>query len=380
MIAGTYRSGGMERVLADKTGWLAANGVADVLVVTTDQRGQKPFFEFAPGIRHIDLDINYEENNGGSFIDKLIRYPFKQLRHYRRLSELLREERADIVVSMFCNDAAFLPRINDGSRKVLEIHFSRYKRLQYGRKGLWALADRWRYANDRRVAGRFDRFVVLTNEDRGYWECDGPMRNISVIPNARWLAPLYDRDFTACHYTVLAVGRLDGQKGFDRLIEAWARVRMALTDEECRKWRLRIVGDGAMRGELQRMIDSMRLGDSVMLGGAVSDMAGVYRNADIYAMTSLYEGLPMALLEAQAAGLPIVSMACKCGPRDVVSDGIDGFLVAEGDIDGMASRLRMLMSDAGLRERMGRAAIVSSDRFDRLVIMDKWRRLFEGLL
>lgn len=378
LIAGTYRPGGMERVLAGKANWLVRNGVADVLVVTTDQRGQKPFFEFDGRIRHVDLGINYEDNNGGAFLNKLVRYPFKQLRHRRRLTELLKEEKADIVVSMFCNDAQFLPRIKDGSRKVLEIHFSRYKRLQYGRKGMWALADRWRTRNDMRIASRFDRFVVLTNEDRDYWEADSPMPNICVIPNARTFEPMQDRDFSACHRTVLAVGRYNVQKAFDRLIDTWGII--------CRKsrlpegWKLRIVGDGEQRAELQEKIDNLGLNDSIFLGRAETEMTSVYADSDIYAMTSVYEGLPMVLIEAQTAGLPIVSMTCKCGPRDVVSDGVDGFLVPEGDIEAMADRLLLLMNDSQLRISMGQAALKASDRFDESLIMEKWVRLFKGLL
>ena len=383
LIAGTYRPGGMERVLAGKANWLVRNGVADVLVVTTDQRGQEPFFEFDGRIRHVDLKINYEDNNGGAFLNKLVRYPFKQLRHRRRLTELLKEEKADIVVSMFCNDAQFLPRIKDGSRKVLEIHFSRYKRLQYGRRGMWALADRWRTRNDMRIARRFDRFVVLTNEDRGYWETDSPMPNICVIPNARTFNPLElnENGNTAQReqHVVLAVGRYNGQKAFDRLINAWYMVQRqdaSLPDN----WKLRIVGDGELRESYMEQIERLGLAESVILGRAETDMLGVYRNADIYAMTSLYEGLPMVLLEAQAAGLPIVAMACKCGPRDVVTDGVDGFLVAEGDTGAMAVKLRHLMEDDGLRSRMGQAALKASDRFDETLIMEKWVRLFNGLL
>ena len=384
LIAGTYRSGGMERVLAGKTNWLVRNGVADVLVITTDQRGQKPFFEFDRRIRHTDLGIDYEENNGGSFLNKIIHYPVKQIRHRRRLSELLKKEKADIVVSMFCNDAQFLPRINDGSRKVLEIHFSRYKRLQYGRKGMWALTDKWRSRNDRRIARRFDRFVVLTNEDRGYWEQDAPMPNICVIPNARTFEPsdLKSEVENAAQsglHTVLAVGRYNEQKAFDRLIYAWYMVHRQ-DAQLCADWRLRIVGDGELRETLQKQIGLLGLADSVELGHAETDMQSVYRNADIYAMTSLYEGLPMVLLEAQAAGLPIVSMACKCGPRDVITDGVDGFLVAEGDTGAFAVKLRQLMSDDGLRKQMGLTARKSSDRYDETLIMDKWVQLFNGLL
>lgn len=381
LIAGTYRSGGMERVLAGKANWLVRNGVASVLIVTTDQRGQKPFFEIDSRIRHTDLGINYEENNGGSFLNKLVRYPFKQIRHRIRLAALLKRERADIVVSMFCNDAAFLPRIKDGSRKVLEIHFSRYKRLQYGRSGLWALADRWRSRNDLKVVRRFDRFVVLTEEDRTYWEQDAVLPNICVIPNSRTFSVAEDELSGDCSRTVLAVGRYNVQKAFDRLIDAWAEVQESVRSGQYPDgWKLRLVGDGELRDELQAQTDRLHLNDSVILGRVENDMVNVYCGSDIYAMTSLYEGLPMVLLEAQAAGLPIVSMTCKCGPRDVVTDGVDGFLVPEGDVRAFAGRLVQLMSDSELRRRMGQAAYRNSARFDESVIMPQWERLFRELM
>ena len=381
LIAGTYRSGGMERVLANKANWLVRHGVAQILIVTTDQCGRKPFFELDERIGCTDLAIGYESNNGHSFIDKLIHYPILQIRHFRKLSALLKNERVDVVVSMFCNDASFLPFIKDGSRKILEIHFSRFKRLQYGRTGLWAWADRLRSRNDKRIASRFEKFVVLTNEDRGYWESDSTMRNICVIPNARTFAPLDNSPMAnngKTTYTVLAVGRYNEQKAFNVLINVWRKImdnRPAA--EYCKDWRLRIVGDGELRGELQQQIDSLGLGDSVELGQPQSDLRPVYADSDIYAMTSLYEGLPMVLLEAQASGLPIVAMTCKCGPRDVVTDGVDGFLVPEGNVGVMAERLMLLMSDSVLRKRMAGAARLASDRYDEEFIMKKWVRLFE---
>lgn len=401
LIAGTYRAAGMERVLANKANWLASRGY-DVLIVTTDQRGREPAFRLDPSIRSVDLGINYEENNGGGFLNKVLRYPFKQLRHRRRLSALLKAEKADVVVSMFCNDAAFLPSIKDGSRKVLEIHFSRFKRLQYGRKGLWALADRFRSRNDLRVVSRFDRFVVLTQEDRGYWEADVALPNICVIPNARTFAPAAapempvaspaapadgsgmpaaqpsapavssDSPDTASSYgTVLAAGRYNAQKAFDRLIDVWKTVA-----PQAPGWKLRIAGDGELRQALQHQIDVAGLHDSVILGKAEGDIRDLYAAADIYALTSLYEGLPMVLLEAQASGLPIVAMACKCGPRDVVTDGEDGFLVPEGDNAAMADKLLELINDPALRHRMGAAALRASDRFDEAAVMQRWTALF----
>ena len=356
LIAGTYRPAGMERVLANKANWFAGQG-ADVLIVTTDQRGRESAFAMDPRIRTVDLGIGYEDNNGGRFVSKLLLYPFKQLKHRRRLTALLKREKADVVVSMFCNDASFVPGIKDGSHKVLEIHFSRYKRLQYGRKGLWALADKWRSANDARVAARFERFVVLTDEDAGYW---GTMPNIRVIPNARTFT--FDTPSSLENRQVLAVGRYSYQKAFDRLVEAWKMI-------DTEGWTLRIAGAG---DELPDLPDNVKTGLS-------GDMKQEYLDSSIFALSSRYEGLPMVLLEAQAAGLPIVSFTCKCGPRDVVTDGVDGILVEEGDVRGLAKALKRLMDDRELRRKMGEAAYKASDRFDEEKIMRQWLQLFEEL-
>lgn len=369
LIAGTRHSGGMERVLANKANWLVKHG-HEVCIVTTDQEGEEPFFKLDERIKCYDLAIGYERNNGGGFINKLIHYPFKQYQHKKKLEKLLNEQKADIVVSMFCNDAGFLPKIKDGSRKVLEIHFSRYKLLQYGRKGLWALTDKWRSANYEKIARRFDRFVVLTEQDSLYWK---GLDNIMVIPNARTFtykeaAPLENKE-------VLAVGRYNFQKGHERLLDAWAIVH-----KEMPEWKLRILGDGELRSEMEQQANKLRIASSIIFGRAKHSVKDIYQQASIYAMTSRYEGLPMVLLEAQAAGLPIVSFDCKCGPKDIIEDGQNGFLVQDGDIRTFAQKLLYLMKNEEARKEMGRDAFVDSERFDEEHIMKQWIQLFNNIL
>ena len=356
LIAGTYRAAGMERVLADKANWLALHG-HEVHILTTDQMGRPSAFPMDPSIRMQDLGINYEENNGGSFPSKVLHYPLKQWRHRRRLAKILSAIRADIVISMFCNDAGFLPKIKDGSRKVLEVHFSRFKRLQYGRKGLWALADRWRSRTDLRHVRAFDKFVVLTEEDKGYW---GNLPNIRVIPNPRTFT--FPQPASLDSHTVLAVGRYDYQKGFDLLLKAWRLI-------DTTGWTLRIAGSGDV---LENLPDNVVTGPS-------ADIRAEYLGAAFLVMSSRYEGLPMVLLEAQAAGLPVVSFACKCGPRDVLTDGEDGILVPEGDIEALAAGMKRLMEDEPLRRRMGAAAFRHSDKYDKERIMSLWDNLFQEL-
>lgn len=367
-IAGTCHSGGMERVLANKANYLTGHGY-EVVIVTTDQQGLPPFFPLAEQIRCIDLGINYEENNGKSFANKLLHYPLKQYRHQKRLAAILKREKPDITVSMFCNDAGFITRINDGSKKVLEIHFSKFKRLQYNRKGLWRLADLWRSKQDEKTVRRFDKFVVLTEEDKGYW---GNLPNITVIPNANTFAT--SQAAALENKKVIAIGRYTYQKGFERLIEAWNILSPGFPS-----WKLDIIGNGEERDKLQDLIHAYHLDGQVTLVSPTKSIDKVYLDASVLVMSSRYEGLPMVLLEAQAFGLPIVSFACKCGPKDIVANGETGFLVEENDIEGLARQLVKVMKDKNLRKQMGRKAKEASLRYAEDAVMAKWTALFDSL-
>lgn len=363
-IAGTYRPAGMERVLTNKANWFARNGY-EVVIVTTDQKGRKPYFALHPSVRCIDLGIGYEDNNGGSLLNKILHYPVKQLRHRKALKKVLTTERPDITVSMFCNDVSFISGIKDGSKKVLEVHFSRFKRLQYGRKGLWGFVDRWRSDNDVRLARKFNAFVVLTREDAGYWDTD----NIHYIPNARTFEKVTPAKLE--NRKVITIGRYAYQKGYDLLIKVWAEVH-----RQCPDWVLDIIGDGEDRDKLQEMVRFLGLEGSINLKHSTQDIEKEYLDASIVALSSRYEGLPMILLEAQSFGLPIVSFGCKCGPKDVITDGKDGFIVGEEDIDGMAEKIVTLIRDEGLRKSMGSAALAASERYSEKAVMQQWVTLF----
>lgn len=367
-IAKTHGSGGMERVLSTKANYLTKQGY-EIVIITTDQRGRKSFFPLDDRIRCYDLNVNYEENNGKSFLNKMMYYPFKKRKHKQKLSKLLKELQADIVISMFCNDASFIADIQDGSKKILEIHFSKFKRLQYDRKGVWGLTDRLRSKTDKKTVRKFDRFVVLTQEDSSYW---GELSNIEVIPNPLPFHPM--ETATLESKKVIAVGRYTFQKGFDLLIDAWVIVNRSHPE-----WTLDIVGDGELLNCLQQQINDNGLLGNVRLKSPTKCMEEIYRDASILAISSRYEGLPMVLLEAQSFGLPVVSFACKCGPRDIITDGQDGFLVPEQDVETLAGCLLQLIDDESLRKRMGDAAKLNSEHFSEVRIMRRWMDLFETL-
>ena len=366
-IAGLYRPAGMERVLTDKANWLVSHGHR-VTILTTEQKGRPNAFPLDARVQTRDLAIGYEDNNGGSLLDKLAHYPAKQRRHRKALEVVLKELKPDIAISMFCNEVNLLPRIKDGSKKVLEVHFSRFKRLQYGRKGLWALVDGYRSRQDLRLVKKYSRFVVLTEEDKAYW---GETGNIRVIPNPVNFEPATPAPLDT--KTVVAVGRYSHQKGLERLISAWSMLKK-------NGWKLRLVGDGEKREALEKQIDTLGLKDKVVLGKEENDMAAVYGGASIVALSSRYEGLPMVLLEAQAFGVPVVSFDCKCGPREIIEDGKTGLIVPEGDIDALAKALERLMENDELRKEMGQNAFRSAGKWRTDAIMEKWTALFREIL
>jgi len=367
-ILGTFNAGGMERVLANKANYLVQAGY-EICIITTDQRARASYFEFDSRIKMLDLGINYTASKQASIFRKIINYPLKQVQHYRRLNKVLQELKADIVISMFDHEAPFLYKIADGSKKVLEIHFSRFKRQQYARAGILAYLDKRRSIQDSKLVRQYDRFVVLTQEDRNYW---GDVPHIQVIPNANSFVP----QATAKLLTqrVIAVGRYDHQKGFEDLIQAWVEVQAVAPD-----WCLHIFGNGPLQASLQAQIDALGLQDVVKLCAAVKNIEQEYLQSSILVLSSRYEGLPMVLLEAQACGLPLVSFACKCGPSDIIDQGINGFLIPERAVSLFAAGIVKLIADEKLRLQMGEQARKNSERFSQENIMTQWLALFKSL-
>lgn len=367
-----YNPGGMERVLLNKVRYFREKMGWDVSVVTTDQHGRPTFYPFPEGVRIIDLGINYTDDKGKNPVLKTLGYLRRRRKHRKALTELLLRERPDIVDSLYPSESSFIPAIKDGSKKVLELHFNKFFRLQYGRSGLLGLADRMRTRQDEKIVRRFDSFVVLTEEDKGYW---GNLPNISVIPNAAITSEARRSDCSA--HRVIAVGRLDYQKGFDRLIEAWSIVKK---DSEYSDWRLDIFGQGEWKEMLEDMINRKGLSDRTMINKPTNNISEEYSKSSMIVMTSHYEGFGMVLVEAMLCGVPAIAFNCKCGPKDIIDDGRNGLLVPEGDVPALADAMKKLMRDEALRQRMGAEALKIRDKYSEKKVMDRWIRLFEDLV
>lgn len=367
-IHGTFNSGGMEKVVIGKANYLAKKGY-EVFIVTTEQKGRHPFFTIDKRIECHDLDINYENENNTSFVRKLVSFKYKQKIHKRRLEEFIRKINPDIVLSTFGNEVNFLYDIKDGSKKILEIHFSRFFRVQQERKGIWKLVDRYRSEVDRKKVENYDRFVVLTHEDKEYWE---GAKNIEVIPN---FITMQKKNADTDIKRAIAVGRFSYQKGYERMIMAWKKVCDIHPE-----WRLDIFGNGEEKEKVRTLVDNLGLKEKVILNDATNNIGNEYVTSSVFILSSRYEGLPMVLLEAMSYGLAIVSYDCKCGPKDIIENNRNGILVEEGNVEKLANAIIEVMDDDEKRKMLAQNAKEDSKKYSEDCIMRLWMNLFDNII
>ena len=223
----------------------------------------------------------------------------------------------------------------------------------------------------RRLYKRLDAFVVLTEGGLRDYEkhLNGDVKLLRIPNSARDLGDPSDLSAK----TVLAAGRLTGQKGFDLLIPAWAQVAAKHPD-----WRLRICGEGQGRPKLEALVEEHGLGDSIEMPGAC-DMDEAMGSASIFVMSSRYEGFPLILIEAMSKAMAVVSFDCPTGPADVIDNGRNGLLVPLGDVDGLGRAMLELIEDEELRRRCGPAAAETAATFRIENIGPMWEELFEEL-
>jgi len=227
----------------------------------------------------------------------------------------------------------------------------------------------------RRLAARyFAGVVVLTERDRQRWlGALRPRRPIVAIPNPLPFRPADGPEAPVSGKTVLAVGRLVPEKGFDVLMRAWAHVARQQPE-----WRLRIVGEGESRPELEQLRRALGLDDIVALPGATAEIEAEYRRATLFCLSSRYEGFGMVLIEAMAAGLPVVSTDCETGPREILRDRQNALLAPAGDSAALADRLVALMADEALQDRLRTAGRVTADAYLPERIAAQWEALLDA--
>lgn len=373
IIQGLYNSAGMERVVINKANYFSNKG-HDVYIITTDQLKRTPYFYLSPQVKMIDLNINFFEYSQLNPFFKVFSFSIKYLKYRVLLSKTLRNISADYVITLMFKNLLFLYKIKDGSKKIVELHFCKYVNhyfsqmynKDYFSKLIYNIWDKFQ----NRSLGKYDKFVLLTHEDAIDWGKE--LSNICVIPNSIQIQSLFYSDLNS--NIVISIGRLDYQKGYDYLIPLWSQIK-----KECPEYVLHIYGSGKEIENLNCLIRKYGVEKSVFIFDPVKNIQGKLLNSVLYLMTSRFEGLPMALLEAMSLGIPAVAFACKCGPSDIINDGIDGYLIPEGNNELFIKRTVELLSNKSKRIEFGLLARKNMQRFSEESVMEKWNNLFVEL-
>jgi Glycosyltransferase len=362
---------GMERVLATKANYLAEvlNHEVHIIVGISSKES---FFDFSKKIRFHSLDLKQE----GSFLLRFIMGNKNHKELKKKLARKLDEIKPDITIGMFGAEYDFLYKLKDGSKKVLEFHFSKNYLIHLvkglpNKKNNFLRKSRALFLQSREAyyAGKYNHVVLLTEKDKKLW---GGGNRYTVIPNPLSFIP-QERALLK-NKRIIAIGRYIAQKGFDLLIDAVNLLRDDFPD-----WEVFIFGEGQDKNYLQQRINNLSLQNRIFLKEPVTNIDRELLNSSLLVFPSRYEGFGLVLTEAMACGVPCVAFDCECGPSEIIRDNEDGFLAEPNNIPELAAKMKILMQDEELRQKMGTTARVNVLRFKEEKIMDRWSLFFDKI-
>ena len=365
--------GGIERVTIVKANALAAIEGNEVWIITALSMG-RTIYKIDERVRIVNLKVDYYKDDWGkNRLQQFINIYLKNKEHRHKMHDVLRSICPDIVVSTGSMEKLFLPFFSDlDCVFVREIHFTSDYRHIIGNslytKILYRMGE---FCDYKFVIKKYDQVVVLTQEDKDrFWKNNN---KVVVIPNP--ISIQHNQYSVLKNKTAISIGRLEREKNYGSLVHSWVKVHTEHND-----WKLEIWGAGTERENLERMINNLSLQDSVLLKGLTDDVISVLEKASIFVMSSKHEGFCLAITEAMSCGLPVVSYDCPCGPKDIITEGKDGFLVPMGDEQALAKRICYLIEHENERRTMGDAALEKSKQYALDIIIEKWMNLFKNLM
>lgn len=349
--------GGMERVLTTKINYLSEHFGHEIHVITMCNQ-EKPFFLLSKKIILHNMALT------------------SRFKHREKLEKLLFEIRPDITVSMYGPEFTFLYKIKDGSKKIVEFHFSKnylihlvngiqhlHFRLLHKLK-VWFLQKK-----EEHYVPKYDKIILLTHQDLEFW---GNKPNMCYIHN-----PLSFRSKESSileNKCIIAVGRYIAQKGFDILIDAYKPIAKEFPD-----WQLIIFGEGQDEKLLANKIKLYQLENQVILHPPTQNIQKKMLESSIFVFPSRYEGFGLVLTEAMECGLPCIAFDCECGPSEIILHNKSGFLIPNYDIFQLTTAMKKLMGDTMARKKMGQNGKRLVSKFYTEHIMEQWDKLFQEL-
>ncbi len=347
-IKNIHNSAGTEKATITVANGLAERG-HDVFIVCLEKIGE-PFFWISPKVR---IEYLYPSKDKRPFFKKIPN-------RIKGLRNIFISIQPDLIIQVGSGRSILFMPASKGFKFATWEHFN--------------IRINWNILHplSKMLASKYgDAILTLTESDADSYRKKYKAKAFAV-PNAYQLnqiAPILSKD-----KTVIAVGRLTHQKGFDLLLQAWAKT-------ECKAlgWKLRIVGDGRDREKLIKLGNKLGVTDTIVFTPNNPQVTSLMAEASVFVLSSRYEGLPLVLLEALAVGTPAVSFNCYSGPNEIIEDGYNGLLVNDGDISGLQLALDRITSDDKLLAQLTQNAKVSVEKFSVEKVLDIWEQRLQQI-
>lgn len=352
LVIYSLTSGGAERVMSIIANYWAAKNWK-ITLLTMDDGSVPPFYDLDSRIKHIPLGIAKSSPNA------LFAF-WNNLKRIRTLKRSISELKPDAVIS-FLDTTNVLTLLATRGLKIPVLVNEQIHPVMYPTGRAWGLLRQWTYPKANRVIAVTARALSYFSPNIQAQGCVIPNPALVVKGSENSLEKLLDKP------SIIAVGRLEEQKGFDLLLHAFAKLK-----DRYPEWKLTILGEGSLRSELESLRYRLELAERVDLRGVVKNPYNFLKQADLYIMSSRYEGFPNALCEAMSCGLPVISTDCPSGPQEIIRDGVDGILVPNEDISALAAAMERLMSNDGERRRLAARAPEVTERFSLEKVMGMW--------
>lgn len=350
-------SGGISRVISLKANYFVTNLNYEISILSVNDCRSIRFYDFNPSIKWHNIEKT--------------KNIFLFLRSYIRLiKKTIFREKPDVIIVCDAVLWLFIPWfVKTDIPLVFETHFSVFYEKVKNRNLYSKFRSKLVHFLKRKTINKFTRFVFVTNEGSKEW---GAKKSV-VIPNplsfsVKNKAPLVNK-------RAMAVCMNPYVKGLDRLFVIWDMIIQKHPD-----WTLDIYGQWDTDFEYQNIAVDLKISNNVNFLPPTADIQSSYDQSSIFLMTSRTEAFGMALVEAMASGLSCIAYDCPSGPRAIIENEVNGFLIEDGNLNAFVQKLELLIEDENLRFQMGKVAQKSMKKYQIDSIMQQWKTLFESLI
>lgn len=351
ILPDAYEYGGMARVTITLANELVLMEDYHITILSLSSgSGKKTFYEISKDIDFLQLPIKN----------------FKLRRHMPKVIELLRNMfPANFEGTFVVDDVGYSILAWLGLKQNKNARFICWSHMNFFNGSRWGFSG-W---GKRLAVKKFDYLVALTKEDQEYYNQVLKAKNIVQIYNPVD-ANIIKQKYAVDSKKIISCGRLHPFKGFDILIDVAKEIFREIDD-----WSWDIYGDGPEQESLQRKIDHYGLQGKVNLMGYRSDILSLYKNYAFYVFTSRSEGCPMTMIEALSAGLPMISFDFKCGPKDLITNGENGFIISNWNLDDMKDKILQLINDKELRIKFAENSGMNLQELELTYVLEQWKKI-----